>query len=172
MGQTDDGRQAAQLDRIRKEADQLPQGTAEQPMAPDIPPDRTRRFRSVNFSRMRTEWGGEDKIKVAEIGRIADQVMAQRFADAYWLLERVHRVVREPLITGSGEPVRDLVGHPRWRRNEMGFYIEDWSRLGDAQRNDLLHELAIHLFEWRQQADALVRGLERLEDMLLKSARI
>jgi hypothetical protein len=235
MSQPEDReRQADQLDRIRKEADRLPQGTDEQPLAPDIAPDRTRRFRSVNFSRMRTEWQGEDAVKVAEIGRIADGVMATTFADAYWLMERLYRIVRTRLVTVEGEAVKDLAGRSKWKRNELGFYIEDWSRLGDAERDDFMHELTIHLFEWRQQAavmwgsamfakgiweetfaygyttarsgaakltiddrtqaghlasieeryfaifesilskraDALIRSLERLEDMLNRAARI
>jgi hypothetical protein len=227
----DPQKQARQLDRIRKEADKLPQADAEQPLAPDIPPDRTRRFRSVNFSRMRTEWQGEDAIKVQEMGRIADGVLANNFADAYWLMERLYRIVRERQVLSGGEVAKDLQGHTKWRRNEMGFYIEDWSRLGDKQRDDFLHELTIHLFEWRQQAEvmwgsamfakgiweeafalgyttpkgrltiddrtqeghlasiqeryfaifeailsrraqALIRSLERLEDMLIRSSRI
>lgn len=230
----DPERQGKQLERIRKEADQLPGGTDEQPLAPDIPPDRTKRFRSVNFSRMRTEWQGEDAIKVAEITRIADGVLATTFPEAYWIMERLYRIVREPLVTASGEIVTDTAKHIKWKRNELGFFVEDWSRLGDKERDDFVHELTIHLFEWRQQAammwgsamfakgiweetfaygyttarsdggkltiddrtqaghlasieeryfaifesilsrraDALIRSLERLEDMLHKASRI
>jgi hypothetical protein len=141
-----------QLARIRKETDRLPQADREEPLAPDIPPERTRQFTHVNFSRMRTDWPAEDKTKMQEIGRLADNVLAARFADAWWLLERLYRVVREPRVTTDGEVIRDLAGHIRWKRNEHGFYIEDWSRLGDAQRDDFLHELVIHMVEWRQQA--------------------
>jgi hypothetical protein len=143
---------ADQIARHFAEADRLPGGTEEKPLEPDIRPDRTRRFRSVNFSRMRTDWDGEEAVKVAELGRIADGVMANTFAHAYWLMERLYRIVREPLVTSDGEVVKDLAKHTRWRRNELGFYVEDWSRLGDRERDDFTHELTIHLFEWRQQA--------------------
>ena len=141
-----------QLDRIRKDADQLPQADQEHPLEPDIRPERTRQFTHTNFQRMRTEWGPEDKLKIQEIGRLADNVLAARFADAWWLLERLYRIVREPMTTSDGEVIKDLAQHIKWKRNEHGFYIEDWSRLGDAERSDFLHELTIHLFEWTQQA--------------------
>jgi hypothetical protein len=141
-----------QLKRIRDDADRLPAGPDEHPAEPDIPPDRTRRFTHTNFQRMRTDWPAEDKIKLQEIGRLADQVIAARFADAWWLLERLYRVVREPMVTSDGEVIKDLAGHIKWKRNEHGFYIEDWSRLGDEQRSDFMHELTIHMFEWTQQA--------------------
>jgi hypothetical protein len=101
---------------------------------------------------MRTDWPKEDKIKIQEITRLADQVLAARFADAWWLLERLYRVVREPRTTTDGVIIKDLAGHIQWKRNAEGFYIEDWSRLGDAERSDFLHELVIHMVEWGQQA--------------------
>jgi hypothetical protein len=152
-GNSPDGdQQQRQLARIRKEADQLPGGTEEHPAEPDIPPDRTRQFSHVNFSRMRTDWRPPDKIKMSEIGRLADDILATCFPDAYWLIERLYAVVREPVVLTTGEKMQDLAGHTRWKRNDLGFYIEDWSRLGDRERNDFLHELTIHMFEWRQQA--------------------
>jgi hypothetical protein len=156
-GNSPDGdQQQRQLERIRREADKLPQGTDEHPAEPDVPPDRTRQFSHVNFSRMRTEWLPADKIKMAEIGRLADDVLATVFADAWWLTERLYRVVREPvIITSSGEIMKDAAGHIRWKRNEAGFYIEHWDRIGDRERDDFLHELAIHMIEWRQQAAAM-----------------
>jgi hypothetical protein len=141
-----------QLKRIRDDADQLPAGPDEHPAEPDLPPDRTRRFTHTNFQRMRTDWPGEDKTKIAELTRLADNVLAARFSDAWWLLERLYRTVREPMTTADGEVVRDLALHIKWKRNEHGFYIEDWSRLGDDQRSDFLDELTIHMFEWTQQA--------------------
>ena len=152
MATQDPAQMQDQLKRIRREQDQLPGADREHPAEPDLPPDRTRTFTHVNFQRMRTDWPAEDKIKLQEIGRLADQVIAARFADAWWLLERLYRVVREPQVTTDGEIVRDLAKHIRWKRNEHGFYIEDWSKLGDRERSDFLHELTIHMFEWTQQA--------------------
>lgn len=153
MTQPDGERTAKQLKRIRDEADQLPGADREQPLAPDIPPDRTRRFTHVNFSRMRTQWTEADKTRLAEINRRADIVMSDCFPDAWWLLERVYRVVREPVVqTATGVIMTDGAGHTRWQRNSLGFIVEHWDRLGDRERDDFLHELAIHLIEWRQQA--------------------
>lgn len=152
-GNSQEDLQAKQLKRIRAEADRLPAADREEPLAPDLPPDRTRRFTHVSFARMRTDWKPEDKIKLQEVGRLADRAVAAAFPDAWWLIERLYGVVREKVVQGAtGEVMRDTAGHTRWKRNAMGFYIEDWSRLGDAERDDFLHELAIHLIEWRQQA--------------------
>lgn len=153
MSQTDGEQQGKQLKRIRAEADKLPQADREHPAEPDIPPDRTRRFSHVNFQRMRTTWTEADKTRLAEINRRADIVLADCFPDAWWLLERIYRVVREPVVqTATGAVMKDGAGHTRWQRNALGFIVEHWDRLGDQQRDDFLHELAIHLVEWRQQA--------------------
>jgi len=152
MTQADGEQQQGQLTRIFAEADKLPGGPGEHPAEPDIPPDRTRQFTLVNFSRMRSEGPAQDLIKVQEMGRIADGVLARAFSDAWWLLERLYRVVREPSVGIGGVKLTDIHGHTRWQRNELGYIIEHWDRLGDAERDDFLHELVIHLVEWRQQA--------------------
>jgi YD repeat-containing protein len=151
MTQADEQTQR-QLERIREEAGKLPQGDREHPAEPDIPPDRTRRFTHVNFSRMRTEWKPEDKIKLQEVGRLADVALARAFPEAVWLLERLYGIVREKLVTSDGVVVKDTAGRTRWKRDENGFMIEHWDRLGDAQREEILDELTVHLVEWAQQA--------------------
>lgn len=146
-------RQENQLQRIREEADRLPQADAEPPLQPDIKPDRTRRFTHVNFSRMRTEWGPAERTKIAEITRIADQVMISVFPDALALLDRIYMKVRYPEVkAGTGEVLRGLDKRIRWRRDDDGLIIEDWSRMSDPDRNTILHELVTHMVEWRQQA--------------------
>jgi hypothetical protein len=148
----DSERHQDQLNRIFAEADREPGGPGEDPLAPDIPPDRTRQFTHVNFTRMRTQWKKEEQVKLAEIARLADVALAKVFADAWWLLERIYRVAREPLADGDGVIMKDTAGHIKWKRNELGYLIEDWSKLGHREADDFLHELAIHLAEWEQQA--------------------
>lgn len=146
-------RHDAQIARIREEADRLPAAAAEEGVQPDLPPDRTRKFTHVNFSRMRTEWGKEDRIKIQEITRIADQAMMTVFPDALALMERIYMRVREPEVqAGTGEILRDMAHRIRWRRDEHGIVTEDWSRLTDADRSTILHELVTRMVEWRQQA--------------------
>jgi hypothetical protein len=152
----DDERQRDQLEHIFGEADQLPGGADEQPVAPDIPPDRTRRFQHVNFSRMRTTWLESDAVKVAEMGRIADLTMARCFGAAYAFMETVYFIVREPEINAlTEEPLRGQDFQVRWKRDERGLPVEHWSRLGDRQRSEMLDQLMVGLVEWEQQAAAM-----------------
>jgi hypothetical protein len=144
--------QAKQLGRIRDEADRLPQADAEPPLDPSLPPDRTRRFTHVNLSRLRVEWKPDDSIIIQEIMRRADAVMVGCFPDAYWFLENVYRKVRTPLTDDDGVKLKDHLGLARWKRDEHGVFVEDWSKLTDRDRETLLYQLTTHMIEWRQQA--------------------
>jgi hypothetical protein len=147
-------RDERQVARVFKEADRLMDEPGEDPLAPDIHPDRTRQFRSVNFSRMRTSWTPDEKIKMMEINRLADQVIQERFLDAYDIMDRLFMVVREPEMI-DGKPQLDSLKRPVYKRNEAGFFIEDWSRLMDRDREQFLNELMTHLFHWSQEAAQL-----------------
>jgi hypothetical protein len=146
--------QADQLGRIFAEADRLPSGDGEHPSEPDIRPDRTRQFQHVNFSRMRTSWLAEDQIKVQQMGLLADRIMNQCFPEAYALVEWLHGIVRQPEANAvlPGEPLRDQAGRIRWKRNDCGLIIEDWSLLGDRERSEILDRLVMNMVEWEQQA--------------------
>jgi hypothetical protein len=150
----DEGRQADQLDRMFTEADRLPSGSGEEPVSPDLPPDRTRQFKHVNFSRMRVTWLADDQIKVQQMGLIADQIMNQCFPEAYALMEWLLGIVRDPEMNAAepDQPLRDQAGRIRWKRNDRGLMIEDWGRLGDRERSEILDRLIFGLFEWEQQA--------------------
>lgn len=145
-----------QLQRAFDESDKLPQGDQEEVLAPDIPPDRTRQFQHVNFSRMRTSWLDSDQVKVEEMGRRADQVLNECFPEAWRLIESIFLIVREPEASPFGEgPLRDPLGRIRWKRDDRGAVIEDWSRLGDKERSNILDQLTVYLVEWEQQAAAM-----------------
>ncbi|MGH7868187.1 MAG: hypothetical protein ACREP9_11345, partial [Candidatus Dormibacteraceae bacterium] len=129
-----------------------PQGTDEHPVEPDIPPDRTRRFEHVNFSRMRTSWLQGDQIKVQQMGLEADRIMHRCFPEAYALMEWLYSIVREPEINIiTDQPLRGPDLNIRWKRNDRGLLIEDWSRLGDRERSEILDRLVMNMFEWEQQ---------------------
>jgi hypothetical protein len=148
-------KEARQVGRVLRDSERPFDADQEDPLAPDIPPDRTRQFRSVNFSRMRTTWSDDDRIKIEEIRRLADEAVFRTFYDAYELLDRIRMAVREPQCTDDGEVLRDKRGRPLWQLNERGVPAEDWTKMTDRQRLMFLYEIVTHLFEWTQRSEAV-----------------
>jgi hypothetical protein len=149
MQDQDKGRR--QIERVLRDAEQPADATREGPLAPDIPPDRSRQFRHVNLSRMRLAWGPEDAIRVEEIQQLARRQVETRFAVALDVRDRILLCVRIPL-TEDGEIVPGANGRPQWETHPNGQPVEDWSRLTDEQREGFLFEIITHLFEWEQDA--------------------
>lgn len=150
----DTERTASQIQRVLDEADTPYDATTEEPLAPDTPPDRTRRFTHVNLSRMRTSWKPDERITMQEIRRQADNAVLDLFPEIYELLARIYIAVR---IQESGDdgPLTNADGSPRWKLNKIGKPVEDWTRISDHDRDQWLHEIVVHLLEWWQRADAL-----------------
>ena len=143
--------QARQVARAAGELDRPADAAQEAPLAPDIPPDRTRRFRTVNFSRMRTRWPQEDGIAIAEIQAQVERELNDRFKQAIDVRNRIWLCVRLPLLR-DGEPVLGTYGYPQWESHPNGTPVEDWSQLTDRQRDDFIHEIAIWMYEWELAA--------------------
>jgi hypothetical protein len=144
-------RHRAQITRIHNESERPADAAAEPPLEPDVHPDRTRQFRTTSFSRMRLEWGPEDKIKIEEIHVVAERILKAKFAVAYDLRNRIWLSVRIPLMR-DGEVVPGADGYPQWESHPNGSPVEDWGLLGDRERDQYLHEVTTHLFEWEQDA--------------------
>jgi len=143
--------QQAQVERVMAEADRPVDAVAEQPLDPDIPPDRTRQFRRTSFSRMRLTWEPDERIKMEEIEKATWNAIRDKFLAAFDLMDRIWMIVRKP-ETQDGEIVTDKTGRPVWRINEAGFPIEDWNLVTDKDRKHFLWELSTHLFIWEQEA--------------------
>lgn len=152
--QEDREKRQAQVGRVLAEADTPADAAAEEPLQPDIPPDRTRQFRYVNFSRMRLSFEPEDQIMMQEIERVSWETIRDHFLAAFDLMDRIYIIVREPRRE-DGEIVLDKTGRPEWRLDEAGFPIENWNKLGDKERSDFLDETTMHLFAWEQEAAKL-----------------
>lgn len=150
-----DERSARQAERVLEKSSQLAGSPAESPLAPDLPPDRTRMFTHVNFSRMRTAWAQADLIVIEEIRRRADDLIFGRFVEAFALIDRVYTCVRFRAADSKGEPLSDRRGHPVWERNEAGLPREDWSRVTDRDRSNWIDEITLHLFQQEQDAAIL-----------------
>lgn len=145
--ETDEEKANRQIARVKGEMDRPFDASAEQPLEPDIPPDRTRRFRSVNFSRMRTRWPADDKADIDFILGQVERELQERFKNAFDVRDRIWLCVRVPLMR-DGEVLADAFDRPQWERHENGTPVEDWSQLSDRQRDDFIHEIAVWMYEW------------------------
>jgi hypothetical protein len=143
--------EAAQINRVISGSDTA----EEQPLEPDIAPDRTPRFRTVGFSRMRVSLDPADAVVMEDIARQADEIISVRFAAAYALMERIYRTVRQPQVDPATGEVRTLNGRILWMKDENGLPAEDFSLVGDRDRENWIHEITVHSFEWGQEAAGL-----------------
>lgn len=140
----------AQIERVLRESDvPADDGPAEETMVSDPHPDRTGEASRTGFSRMRTDWAGDDGRKVAELEALSDAIVRRRFAVAFAIEARVWRSVRRQRYSEeTGEYLVYEDGTPQWEKDEYGDVIEDWGLLSDTARDDLLMSIATHMFEW------------------------
>lgn len=118
----------------------------------DLHEDRTRENRTPGFSRMRTEWEGSDAQTVAEVTGIVNNRIVQNFASAYAIMNELYEIVREPVHDEYGTILKDAYGFTIWRQTPSGSYVEDYSRLGHKERENLLFEITTNIFAWEQAA--------------------
>lgn len=149
-----------QVERVLAESEVPADGTQEDPLEADIPPDRTRQFTHTSFSRMRTGWIGDDQVKVMELEALATEMVRERFKVAFAVMERVRRSVRTPAADEDGVLLTYPDGTPLWEKDELGVPVEDWEKLSDHDRDALLFTITTHMFEWElaaagQWADAM-----------------
>lgn len=138
------GRQADAA--LRKEIDE-----ADNPGEVRVHEDHTRENRTPGFTRMRTDWHGPEKAQVDSLRGIVDGRIMTLFPDAFVVMADLFEIVREPVFNqATGEPILDPRGMVVWARNENGAFIEDYSRLGLREREDLLFRITSNLFEWQQ----------------------
>lgn len=141
-----------QVARVMAESDTPADASREQPLQPDLPPDRTRQFRHTSFSRMRTDWIGDDAITRARISAKAEEIIQAHFKVAYWVMAEIHKHVRKPLADANGEFRTYSDGTPMWECDDLGIPVEDWGLLDNTLRSDLLYVIVTHMFEWEQDA--------------------
>lgn len=128
----------------------------ERPPEEQLPEERARVFDFPGFSRMRTEWEGDDRHVLQRIRASVDRRVFDVYADAYLVMEDLYALVREPEVDErTGAVATDEFGLTRWRRSPNGSYLEDWSRLGMRQRDDFLFRITTSLFEWELRRDDL-----------------
>jgi hypothetical protein len=134
------------LDEIRKDVDK--------PAETELPEERERRFRFPGFSRMRTDWYGEDAMTMTRVHTTVDNVINDQFKDLLAIRQELYDLVRQPEMF-QGAPRRDVYGWIVWARDEDGNYQEDWSRLGHKEQERFLFLITTRLFEWKEREDRL-----------------
>lgn len=149
------GQEATQIERVLRETERPMDPGHEDPTVPDPHSDRTRKFRTPNLSRMRTSWGADERILVEEMHAQARKLIDALFGDALDALDRLFLSVRQPEMNDDGFTMKLVNGRPVWKCYANGTPIEDWSNLGDRDRQNFLFEITTHLVDWEQKAASL-----------------
>lgn len=118
----------------------------------ELPDERERKFQTTGFSRMKTDWNGEQVQFVRIMHRNIDDQLKKAFADAYALQEELFILVRTPAML-NGEPVINHDGSIEWKRKQgTGDFEEDWNRLNAKERERFLYQITTRMFAWEQRA--------------------
>lgn len=149
----DEERRASGLTPAQEETQDAVRDAFEE-INPELPDERERRFKTPNFSRMRTEWRGPDASMMAAVHTIVGQRIEERFADAYEIMYELYDMVREPVVVDDVVQT-DEHGLTVWKVGANGRYIEDWSKVTLRQRERFLYLITTRLFDWTQKAAEL-----------------
>jgi hypothetical protein len=109
----------------------------------------------ATFTRIRTDWTGEEGDVVASLHGQIDTIMHSTFPDVYQLLEELYDIVRTPEVDAEGHPILDLHGKKVWSRNFYGDWHEDWSKLTRMEQEHFMFRITTRLTIWRQRSDKL-----------------
>lgn len=127
--------------------------TLTDPIEQPAPGEERRIFRAPAFQRMRLDWRSEDRVVLTGAQAAVRGRLTVIFEDAYDTMGRVYDIVRTPeRDLATGEIKTDQFGYPIWARGPTGSFDEDWTRLGERQKEALLFEITTRLFEWTQRA--------------------
>jgi hypothetical protein len=134
------------IEELQRDAEQLP--------APELPEERERSFRFPGFSRMRTEWYGDDGMTMRRVQGKVEEVINDAFYDLFAIRHALYELVREPEMDGA-EPRVDRFGWTVWARDEDGNYCENWGKLGSEQQKHFLFQITTRIFDWEERRDLL-----------------
>lgn len=110
-----------------------------------LPDEEAKKWRTPGFSRMRTEWTGQDLPIVDRVKAVVETKLYTEFADAYGLIYEIFELVRNEIGT-------DERGDPVWERDANGNFVEDFSKLRTPEKEHFMFALTTRLFLWQQQA--------------------
>lgn len=117
-------------------------------------PEDTNMSMTPAFSRMRTDWNSPDRDVMIQMHRGADTLIQQQFGEIHDIFFEVYLIVREPIVDPKTQEVKtDPYGVPEWQKTPgTNSYVEDWSRLGYKERENLLFKITTGIFRWSQRA--------------------
>ncbi|MFJ4902810.1 hypothetical protein [Streptomyces sp. NPDC088727] len=145
----DDGQAVDQAHRVIGEIAR----EADEPLAVDIDPDRTRETSTTGFARMRTDWRPGESAEILGIVQQAQGIIHRTFPDAYLIMNELWWLVREPVVdTTTGEVSTNVFGWPEWQKLPSGAYQEDYAKLTAREKEDFLLRITTGLMEWEQKA--------------------
>lgn len=114
--------------------------------------ERTVRFRTPGFSRMRMEWAPMDRpIKDRALAMVEDRLV-QEFSDAFQIMHDLFLLVRDPVVDANGEARLDRHGFPVWRKTDSGTWVEDFTKLRRVDQENFLFQITTRMFLWEQKA--------------------
>lgn len=124
----------------------------DQPIKPELPDERKRKFDTAGHSRMRIDWKPEQRRELSQHHNVVQRRLMDNFPDAFDLLVEIWNVVREPVMV-NGEILRDPITQlPEWRQTPTGGFIEDWGKLTARERERFIYQLTTRLTIWEQRA--------------------
>jgi hypothetical protein len=120
----------------------------EQPAVAELPEERARSFRFQGFSRMRTDWYGDDGMVMVRVKAMVNNILDNAFEDLLAIRFELYDLVR----TTIGH---DEYGLPIWEKSATGNYVEDWTRLGNGEQKRFLFQITTRMFDWERTRDEL-----------------
>lgn len=139
-----------QIERVLDSAGCPADATAEEPLAPDLKPDRTRQFSNTSFSRMKRSWVGDEAASLGEVHFAADQAVQAQFGRALRVLARLHELTQIPETNDQGDVLTYADGSTRFLLDESGDPVVDYTRLNKKNRTDILMVITTHLYDWEK----------------------
>lgn len=115
-----------------------------EPINPQLPDERVRKFNTPGFSRMRLDFDGPERMQMKLVHDTVTRRVKAEFADAYALMFKLWQVVREEEL---------VEGKLTWRTGEDGQPIEDWSKLNLRQMERFIFQFTTRQFAWGQRRE-------------------
>lgn len=122
----------------------------------EVDPDRKRES-TLSFSRMQTDWRGEDRDSISMIRSQANHYVRQRYREAFQLLWDIYVKIREAEHeidpqTGEVTILKEPTGEPKWKRDQFGNIVEHWDRMTLREREEYILRISLFLVECQQKA--------------------
>jgi hypothetical protein len=120
----------------------------EQQVTAELPEERARSFRFPGFSRMRTDWYGDDGMIMVRVKGMVDDLIDDTFSDLIAIRFELYDLVRNTIGY-------DQHGLPIWEQSATGNYVEDWTKLGNGEQKRFLFQITTRMFDWERLRDEL-----------------